>query len=241
MTEKLLAGDKLFLNPLIWNLRPGCFEAYWDKDADSIYLYTGKIYLPDPHHRHQAISKAVRLWREAPRDCPRFKGEKQFKVELYFFTKEDEANYFFAKNNRAAPTAKSKGYDLTTTDDLSLLAKMVIEHSTALSGNVNRVTDRLTRTNAQIVTLSTLREMMKSSSPDFTVDSTELRGMAIVASSFYDMLASIRCELGIHPLPDHRRVRDDLIVDSAVMMHGYASLSVFITKIQANMVNLRQI
>ena len=224
MAEKLLAGNRMFLNPLIWNLRPSSFEAYWEQTSANIYLYSGRVYLPDSHHRHQAILKAVRLWREAPRDYPKFKGDKQFKVELYFFTKEDEGNYFFDKNNRASPTAKSKGYDLTTTDDLSLLAKMVVEQSAALSGNVNRVTDRLTATNPQVVTLSTLREMMKGFSPDPSVDSSELRGMAIVASTFYDRLASVRHELNVLPLPQRRQVRENLLVDSAVMMHGYASL-----------------
>lgn len=224
MAEKLLAGEKLFLNPLIWNLRPGTFEAFWDEHNACIYLYSGRVYLPDSHHRHQAILKAVRLWRDAPRDYPKFKGDKQFKVELYFLTKEDEGNYFFDKNNRSAPTAKSKGYDLTTTDDLSILAKLVIETSTALSGNVNRVTDRLTATNSQVVTLSTLREMMKSFSPEPSVDASELAGMALVAGSFYDKLAAVRTELAELPLARRRHVRDELVVDSAVMMHGYASL-----------------
>src|SRR5262249_32365603 len=30
MAEKLLHGEKLFLNPLVWNLRPGSFEAFWN-------------------------------------------------------------------------------------------------------------------------------------------------------------------------------------------------------------------
>jgi hypothetical protein len=224
MADKLLAGEKLFLNPLIWNLRPKQFEAYWDESESAIYLYTGRIYLPDSHHRHQAIVKAVRLWREAPHDYPKFRADKQFKVELYFLSKEDEGNYFFDKNNRAAPTAKSKGYDLTTMDDLSLLAKQVVEHSKALTGNVNRVTDRLTLSNPQVVTLSTLREMMKNFAPDEAVDSSELVGMAIVASSFYDKLAAVRPELGPLALAKRRVVRNSLVVDAAVMMHGYASL-----------------
>jgi hypothetical protein len=224
MAEKLLAGEKLFLNPLIWNLRPGTFEAFSDQSSANIYIYSGRVYLPDSHHRHQAILKAVRLWRDAPKDYPKFKGDKQFKVELYFLTKEDEGNYFFDKNNRSAPTAKSKGYDLTTTDDLSLLAKLVTEKSTALSGNVNRVTDRLTAKNPQVITLSTLREMMKSFSPEPSVDSSELAGMALVAGTFYDKLAAVRSELSALPLAGRRNIRDELVVDSAVMMHGYASL-----------------
>jgi hypothetical protein len=224
MAEKLLAGEKLFLNTLVWNLRPKAFEAYWDETEGAIYLYTGRVYLPDSHHRHQAIVKAVRLWREAPRDYPRFRADKQFKVELYFLSKEDEGNYFFDKNNRSAPTAKSKGYDLSTIDDLSLLAKQVIEHSKSLSGNVNRVTDRLTASNPQVITLSTLREMMKSFAPDYSIDASELAGMALVAGGFYDRLAVIRPELGLVRLAARREIRASLVVDAAVMMHGYAAL-----------------
>lgn len=224
MAEKLLAGDKLFLNPLIWNLRPNTFEAFWDREESAIYIYAGRVYLPDSHHRHQAIVKAVNTWREAPKEYPRFRGDKQYKVELYFFTKDDEGNYFFDKNNRAAPTAKSKGYDLTTVDDLSLLAKQVIEKSKSLVGNVNRVTDRLTAVNPQVVTLSTLREMMKSFAPDQAIDASELSGMALVASCFYDKLVAVRPELGILSISERRKVRDSLVVDAAVMMHGYAAL-----------------
>ena len=224
IVEKLLAGEKSFLNPLVWNLRPGQFEGFWDKKEESIYLYQGKIYLPDSHHRHQAILKAVRTWREAPREYPRFSGDREFKVELYFLTREDEGNYFYEKNQLPKPTSKSKAFDLTTRDDLSLLAKMVIEKSSALQNNVNRVTDRLTATNAQVMTLSTLREMMKQLVPDGAVDSTELEGTAIVAASFYDLLATVRPELGHLPVSERRQVRDRLIVDAAVMMHGYAAL-----------------
>src|SRR5262249_31941121 len=59
ITEKLLADEKLFLSPLIWNLRPNTFEAYSDSKSSSIFIYSGKIYLPDSHHRQQAILKAV--------------------------------------------------------------------------------------------------------------------------------------------------------------------------------------
>jgi hypothetical protein len=143
IVEKLLHGEKLFLNPLVWNLRPSHFEAYWDEKECALYVYSGKVYLPDSHHRHQAIIKAVRTWKSAPKEYPRFHGSTQFKIELYFLSREDEGNYFFDKNQRPKPTEKSKAYDLTTLDDLSILAKKVIDLSKALASNVNRVTDRL--------------------------------------------------------------------------------------------------
>lgn len=124
----------------MWNLRPKDFAAHWDASEQSIIFYSGKIYLPDSHHRQQAILKAVRTWRDAPSEYPRFTPTLQLKVELYFLSKEDEGNYFFDKNQRPKPVAKSKAYDLTTLDDLSLLAKAAISKSAALADNVNRVT-----------------------------------------------------------------------------------------------------
>jgi len=224
MVEKLLRDEKLFLGPLVWNLRPGTFEVYWDAHSSKLYLYTGKIYLPDSHHRQQAILKAVRAYRESPSSYPKFSPGRQFKMELYFLSKLDEGNYFYDKNQRPRPTARSKAYDLTTLDDLSLLAKKVIEKSSALQDNVNRVTDRLTASNPQAITLSTLREMMKSLAPADSLDETEIEGLATVASRFYDLLASVRPELGQLERRARREVREWLIVDAAVMMHGYASL-----------------
>jgi hypothetical protein len=224
IADKLLNGEKLFLNPLVWNLRPGKFEAYWNPDDGALYIYAGRIYLPDSHHRQQAIVKSIRVWRSAPQEYPHFSGAREFKIELYFLTRDDEGNYFFDKNQRPKPTAKSKAYDLTTLDDLSLLAKRTIEHSKHLTGNVNRVTDRLASKNPQVITLSTLREMMKSFAPEDQIDTSELEGMAAIAAQFYDMLATVRPELGHQPIPSRKQIRDRLIVDSAVMMHGYAAV-----------------
>lgn len=222
IAEKLLGGEQLFLNPLVWNMRPSHFEAYWDGETKELYIYSGKIYLPDSHHRHQAIVKAVNNWRDAPKDYPKFNDQRQFKIELYFLTRTDEGNYFFDKNQRPKPTAKSKAYDLTTQDDLSLLAKRVIDKSSYLTENVNRVTDRLDTRNPQVMTLSTLREMMRTFASDDVTDSSELDGMAVVAAEFYDMIANVRPELAKQETADRRVIRRDLLVDAAVMMHGYA-------------------
>src|SRR5262249_13633375 len=117
-----------------------------------------------------------------------------------------------------------KAYDLTTLDDLSLLAKTVITKSRALADNVNRVTDRLTAKNPQVITLSTLREMMKAVAPGDALDPPEMDGLATGAANFYDLLAEVRPELSNLSSSERRAVRHKLIVDAAVMMHGYAAL-----------------
>lgn len=224
MTEKLLGGKRLFINPLVWNLRPGKFEAYHDEHHRKIYIYDGRIYLPDSHHRHQAILKAAKIYRQAPSDYPHFDLGKQFKVELYFLKREDEGNYFFDKNQRPTPTAKSKAYDLTTLDDLSVLAKRVIELTPAFEGNVNRVTDRLTSKNTNVVTLSTLRESLKAVTDVSSVDETEMEGVAQTAAKFFQLLSSIRKEIGILPLADRKSIRAHSLVDAPIMFQGYGAL-----------------
>ena len=224
IAKKLLAGQRLFLNSLVWNLRPGKFEAYWDAGHSRLYIYDGKIYLPDSHHRQQAIIKAVQIAKSARSEFKNFSPEREFKIELYFLTREDEGNYFFDKNQRPKPTALSKAYDLTTLDDLSLLAKKVIEKSKNLQGNVNRVTDRLTQENPQVMTLSTLREMMKAFSPHESLGEGEVDGLADIAATFYDMLVAARPELGVVEIAQRRTARQQFLSESAVMMHGYAAL-----------------
>jgi hypothetical protein len=65
--------------------------------------------------------------------------------------------------------------------------------------------------------------MMKSFAPS-SLDEPEIDGLATVAAMFYDMLAKIRPELGRIDQTQRKKVREELIVDAAVMMHGYASL-----------------
>lgn len=225
IADKLLQGLTLYLNPLIWNLRPGHFEGYYDDQERDFHVYSGKIYLPDSHHRHQGLLKAARLCRDNPEDYPSFSLDKQFKVDLYFLSRLDEGNYFFDKNQRPRPTAKSKAFDLTTQDALALLAKTIVVKSAALRGNVNRVTDRLTSQNPQVITLSTLREMTRALVRDDTVDEDEIEGLAAIIASFFDMIAQVRPELSQVPVNERKTIRQHSLVDSAVMMHGYAALA----------------
>ncbi|WP_195760562.1 DNA sulfur modification protein DndB [Agromyces kandeliae] len=221
LTDKLLRGERLFLNSLVWNLRPGHFEAYWDDNEKEVTLYSGKVYLPDSHHRHQAILKAVRAFRDRPAAYPKFDPSKEFKVELYFLSREDEGNYFFDKNQRPKPTALSKAYDLTTEDDLSTLAKRVLDKAPSFEAGVNRATDRLSKKAPHFVTLSTLREVMRTFAGSNEVEEAELDGLAATAAEFLEMLAEVRPEL--RPGTSHLE-REQSLASAAVMMHGYAAL-----------------
>lgn len=221
ITDKVLDGDRLFLSPLVWNLRPGSFEAYWDEPRKEFILYSGKVFLPDSHHRHQALLKAARAYRDHPKSYPLFDFSRQFKVELYFLSKADEGNYFFDKNQRPKPTALSKAFDLTTEDDLSTLAKRVLEYSPKLDAGVNRATDRLSKKAPHFMTLSTLRELMRIYAGSNEVDETELEGLARIAADFLEMLMQVRPELNVGT---PNAVREGSLASSAVMILGYGAL-----------------
>jgi hypothetical protein len=66
--------------------------------------------------------------------------------------------------------------------------------------------------------------MMRHLAVDESLDSIEMDGLAQVAASFYDLLAEVRSELGQVDMARRKEVRERLVSDAAVMMHGYASL-----------------
>lgn len=227
ITVKLLEGqDALKLSPLVWNLRPGAFQAAVDAEGERnfLYLYKGRIYLPDGHHRHQAILKAYRTWEEAPDEYPEFDPDRAFTVDLYFMTYQEEAEYFFQKNWLPRLVARSKSYDLTEEDPPSVLAKRLIEKTPSLQGNVNRVTDQLSAANPQLLTLSTLREMMTIVVDSESMTDQEIEEIAPILSSFWELLVEVRPELGLLDATKRRDSRQKSMAGQAVTMYGYAEL-----------------
>ena len=227
IARKLLEGEaRLKLSPLVWNLRPGRFQAAIDasEDGDRLYLYKGRVYLPDGHHRHQGIVKAFRLWEDTPDDYPDFDPDRLFTLDLYFMSRRDEAEYFFQKNWLPKIVERSKSYDLTEQDALSVLAKEVIKQAPSLTGNVNRVTDRLVASNPQLVTLSTLREVMHIAVGTDALTGETIASLAPRIAQFWELLAGVRPELGRMDVDDRRRSRRASMAGQAVVMYGYAEL-----------------
>jgi hypothetical protein len=228
IATKLLNGERtLKLSPLVWNLRPGKFQAALDSEPDGLsrlYLYSGRIYLPDGHHRHQGIVKAFRVWEESRDDYPNFDPDRQFTLDIYFMSRKDEAEYFFQKNWLPRLVARSKSYDLTEQDLLSVLAKSLIAESESLQGNVNRVTDQLATANPQLLTLSTLREMMSNVVGQESLIEDEVAEKAKRLASFWELLVKVRPELGRLEAKERQESRRKSMVGQAVTMYGYAEL-----------------
>jgi DNA-sulfur modification-associated len=224
MAEKLLSGHQPYLDPLQWNFRPGAFQAYWDREQRELYIYEGRIYLPDSHHRHQALIKALQIFRGAESDYPNFDPTWQFTVDLYFVSREGEAEYFFEKNVLGRPPDTSKSYDLTQQDPLAVMAKRFVELTPVLQGNVNRVTDRLSASNPQVVTLSTLHAMMETLAGTKEPTDPQVELLAGMAAELYTHLAKVRPELGKVDLDARREYREKSMAAQAVLMHGFAHL-----------------
>jgi hypothetical protein len=73
------------------------------------------------------------------------------------------------------------------------------KQSPGLDAGVNRATDRLSKKAQHFLTLSTLRELMRTFAGSSEVEETELEGLAVTAAEFLDMLASVRRELRVEP------------------------------------------
>ena len=228
IADKLLRGEEgLKLSPLVWNLRPGRFQAAIDSISGSeeqLYLYSGRIYLPDGHHRHQGILRAFQVWRDAPGDYPDFDPDRLFTLDLYFMSRRDEAEYFFQKNWLPRRVERSKSFDLTEQDTLSVLAKRVIDLTPSLRGNVNRVTDRLAASNPQLITLSTLREAMQSAIGTDALTEEQIDALAPRISAFWQMLAAVRPSSVTSRSTSAEDPRKESMAGQAVVMYGYAEL-----------------
>ena len=77
-------------------------------------------------------------------------------------SQDDEGEYFYEKNQLGKTADKSKAYDLTTQDNIALAARRAIELCPHLTGNVNRVTDRLSARNRQVMTVSTFVAIIRA-------------------------------------------------------------------------------
>ena len=85
---------------------------------------------------------------------------------------------------------------MTSQDAFALTAKWFAGLTSSFQGNVNRVTDRLTGKNPKVVTLSTLRTMAETVLEGEDPSPTAVERAAAAMSEFYEMLVSVRPELG---------------------------------------------
>ena len=86
---------------------------------------------------------------------------------------------------------------------------------------MNRSTDRLSKKAPHFLTLSTLRELMRTFAGASEVEEAELEGLSVIAAEFLELLAGIRPELRVET---SHTDREETLASAAVMMHGYAAL-----------------
>ena len=228
IAEKLLDGQPgLKLSPLVWNLRPGHFQAAIDEtdDATHMYLYRGRIYLPDGHHRHQGILKAFRLWEDAQADYPNFDSERQFTVDIYFMSRQDEAEYFFQKNWLTQQVDRSKSYDLTEQDcTLSSGEGRYRQGAEPRGERQPRYGSTRGIEPASHHALDAARGHADGRRDRRANPAGDRRLSAPAIAVFWEMLAQVRRELQKLEVDERRESRKQSMAAQAVVMHGYAQL-----------------
>lgn len=222
VTEMVEALDKgtLFGGTLTWNLRPG--EAHWHHDPDARTLVISsdsRVYLPDSHHRHLALKDAVSAIREN-RLMP-VVGTKAFTVNIYTMPVQGEMQLFHEYNVLGKAADATRAQFLAQTDPISKVVRDLIARP-PLAGNVETVTNLLSKASARMVTFRTLHDAIRDARRGGLTKADE---EVEFYSQYFGMLVKIRPELGILSVYERNRVRSSSVVDQAVLISAYVAIA----------------
>jgi len=215
-----LEENTLFGGTLTWNLRPG--EAHWHHDEGERTLVISsdsRVYLPDSHHRHLAIKEALAAIREN-RLNPAV-GTKAFTVNIYTMPVQGEMQLFYEYNVLGKAADATRAQYLAQTDSVSKIVRELINRPPLL-GNVETVTNMLSKSSARMVTFRTLHDAIRDARRG---GMDKLDTEVEFYSQYFGMLSKVRPELGILSVSERNRVRSISVVDQAVVLSAFVAVA----------------
>lgn len=218
--EQLIKGEA-YLGQLSWNFRREETVLKYDPDTRTLTIGAGSATIPDSYHRHRAILKAV----ESAERGSGFEGDRKFSVKIYHVPILEENRIFYAMNQegkKADPT-RSKWLQRM---GVTKLAGALVERSEHLRDNVDTVRDRISKRNPRLCAFNTLSNAFEEHWAD--VDVTDEEGFRTDVDylvTFWSKLVAVRPELGKLDINRRKRVRETLLVDSALAISGYIALA----------------
>jgi DGQHR domain-containing protein len=117
----------------------------------TLYLEDGiRLFPADGQHRSRAALMAIQQGNKAI-------SKEEVPVVLVPYRDPDQVRQLFSDMNlNAKPVSKTTGYDFETRNPIALIAKAVAERVELFRGRVNRHSNSLGATSAQVITLNTL-------------------------------------------------------------------------------------
>jgi len=218
--EQLINGEA-YLGQLSWNFRVEETKVEYNDQDRTLTIASGAATIPDSYHRHMAILKAV----ESRGKGSSFNLDRKFSVKIYHVPAAEENRIFYAMNQEGQKADPSRSKWLHQVG-MTKLAGELVKRSPHLTDNVDVVRDRLSRRNPRLCAFNTLSSAFENHwsnvNPD---DAVALESEVEYLNKFWEKLVTVRPELGKLDLPRRQKVREALLVDSALAIHAYIAIA----------------
>ncbi len=218
--EQLVTGEA-YLGQLSWNFRKDETSLEYDEAKRSLKIGAGAATIPDSGHRHMAILKAA----ESAARGSKFKLERKVSVRIYNVPASEENRIFYAMNQegkKADPTRSKWLHRLGATKIAGALA----EQCPSLRDNVDTIRDRLSKKNPRLCAFNTLSGAFEAYWGDCNPDEEDAFKAAVdFVVLFWNKLATVRPELAKLDITRRKRVRETLLVDSALAISSYVAIA----------------
>jgi hypothetical protein len=218
--EQLVTGEA-YLGQLSWNFRKDETSLEYDEAKRSLKIGAGAATIPDSGHRHMALLKAA----ESAARGSKFKLERKVSVRIYNVPASEENRIFYAMNQegkKADPTRSKWLHRLGATKIAGALA----EQCPSLRDNVDTIRDRLSKKNPRLCAFNTLSGAFEAYWGDCNPDEEDAFKAAVdFVVLFWNKLATVRPELAKLDITRRKRVRETLLVDSALAISAYVAIA----------------
>jgi hypothetical protein len=218
--EQLVTGEA-YLGQLSWNFRKDETSLEYDEAKRSLKIGAGAATIPDSGHRHMALLKAA----ESAARGSKFKLERKVSVRIYNVPASEENRIFYAMNQegkKADPTRSKWLHRLGATKIAGALA----EQCPSLRDNVDTIRDRLSKKNPRLCAFNTLSGAFEAYWGDCNPDEEDAFKAAVdFVVLFWNRLATVRPELAKLDIARRKRVRETLLVDSALAISAYVAIA----------------
>jgi hypothetical protein len=218
--EQLLKGEA-YLGQLSWNFRKDETTLEYDEERRSLKIGAGAATIPDSSHRHMALLKAA----ESVNRGSSFRLGRKVSVRIYNVPAAEENRIFYAMNQegkKSDPTRSKWLHRLGATKIAGALA----EQCPSLKDNVDTIRDRLSKRNNRLCAFNTLSVAFETYWGDCNPEEEEaFKASVDYVVQFWNKLAGVRPELARLDIARRKRVRETLLVDSALAISAYVAIA----------------
>lgn len=218
--EQLLKGEA-YLGQLSWNFRKDETTLEYDEEKRSLKIGAGAATIPDSSHRHMALLKAA----ESVNRGSSFRLDRKVSVRIYNVPAAEENRIFYAMNQegkKSDPTRSKWLHRLGATKIAGALA----EQCPSLKDNVDTIRDRLSKRNNRLCAFNTLSVAFETYWADCNPEEEEtFKASVYYVIQFWNKLATVRPELARLDIARRKRVRETLLVDSALAISAYVAIA----------------